>query len=1013
MPTSSPSTVHPLYENMNKQQPPLPQPSLSESAIRVSANQKYATQTISRPSRFVKPTSSSSTLLNNNQSFTLDMKNYVQLVESYSQKIYMEGYLMQNKKKYYAELGGSTFTLWDTTKQGATVTPEFIPIVLDINVYASSSSSNNHRQQFILELPHKNKTMKLNTLDPVALKKWIAAFRLACFERQLVHQFYTFHLFLQGNLNTNHTSSGYLQVLLPNSKNNNEWKKLWVNIIPSSSSSSLSNNNNNNNNNINNNTNTNNTNNNTSRKSKLLSSPTSIPQLVLLENKKSKQPLLTINCIHHAYALYPEMPSLIHQSTLIRLEGVQQNGDIMEILLMADSNQHMIQWLSTLYNAFSLYGLPHSLLQDANNPSSLNFGEIIPSSYSNENHNNEEEEEEENKNMALHKINPQWWLETDDIVQHMDILSSSTNKYDMYQLFVNALSHKQQTSLQAQYQQRAKSLPLITVESIDPSRQRAASDAGLLNESSMIRSQVADSSDESDDDFDEEEEEEEPDSDDEPIGKSKPLVNKKNGLLHQSKENNSSSSLLIPDFDFGNGFDTTDKCESSNSSLKNELTATTSSGSSSLHSTSRRKSSHHQQKRQYSSSSSIMSNNSNGSGSHGSGNNNDQPKKSNASSILFGDFSLTADFNKYLDPTFTSSSSKPSSRSPTPDRKYSLPLKSFSPATNASHGFDRRKSLWDADDQQHHGWDERSPRTRYIDEDLYQGDNEDDDDHPLHPHGYDQEGPLIPSLNDHFAPQNSLLDNALGEQLSAKEQIEFARATGQPLIQVPTKQGPPKGGLVGVISERERHRRQGQNARVAERVQQHHFDRLEREKERRILEQRQQQMMKHQMMMYAANGYVHPMMMHPYMNPPSPGNNMMPIPPLMSPGSPHTSTSSPITPTSPMPGSPLLYGRPYSPSNNNNNSNSPIYHPNGTITHPHPLNNNGIPMTPNSTQYSARRYSKPLLSEEEDDDDDEDEPLYNTSLAYQQYPRTASPTIFHRKMNPMPSTSTGSSGIRL
>lgn len=164
-------------------------------------------------------------------------------------------------------------------------------------------------------------------------------------------------------------------------------------------------------------------------------------------------------------------------------------------------------------------------------------------------------------------------------------------------------------------------------------------------------------------------------------------------------------------------------------------------------------------------------------------------------------------------------------------------------------------------------------------------------------------------------------------------------------------------------------------------------------------------------MMYAANSYVHPMMMHPYMNPPSPGNNMMPMPPLMSPGSPHTSTSSPITPTSPMPSSPngLLYGRPYSPSNNNT-----AYHSAAVAAHPHLLNNNnGFPMTPNSTQYSARRYSKPLLFEEEEDDDDEDEPLFNTSMAYQQYPRTASPTIFHRKMNPMPSTSTGSSGIRL
>ncbi|CAO3644637.1 unnamed protein product [Cunninghamella echinulata] len=992
---------------------------------------------------------------NNNNNLSLDMKTYLQQVDDYSQKIYMEGYLMQHKKKYYAELCGSTFTLWDTTRPGNAITPEYIPIVLDIHVYPTTAN-NNHGHQFILELPHKNKVLKLNTLDPVSLKKWIAAFRLVCFERQLLHQFYTFHLFLQPNTITStstSTSSGYLQVLLPNTKNNNEWKKLWVSIIPSSFNTSttttsttttlkksklLGNNNNTNNNNNN-----------------KQDTSTTLPQLVLYETKKSKQPLLTLNCIHHAYAVYPEIPSLIHQSTLIRLEGIQ-NGEMMELLFMADSNQHMVQWLSTLFNAFSLYGLPHSLLQDPMNPSSLNFGDIIPSTFS-----SDDDHDNDNVNNN-HRINPQWWLETDDILQHMDIYSQSTNKHDMYQLFVNALCHKQQQQQSSSLQQhRAKSLPLITVESIDPSRQqRAASDAGLLNEPSVLRSQVADSSDESEDDFEEDDEDEEPDSDDEPIGKSKPLVNKKTATDGSSKETNASS-LLIPDFDFGNGFDTS-KYESS--SLKNEITSTTFSGHSSSTSspspsTNRRKSSARPQQRQFSSGSSIISNNSNGSHSHG-----DRKKSTttsspspSSSSILFGDFSLTADFNKYLDPTLL-----PKSRTPTPDRKYSLPMKTYSisnsPATSNSSGLDRRRLSWDnqrgdEDGRSHssgsgsgllgsggqHGWDERSPRSRYLDEDyIYGGDDEQEDedddeeeDQDRYDDDYDQEGPLIPSLSDHFAPQNSLLDNLLGEQLSAKEQIEYARATGQPLIQVPTKPRPPKGGLVGVISERERHRKQGHNPRVAERVQQHHFDRLEREKERRILEQRQQQFMKHQMMMYAANGYVHPMMMHPYMNPPSPGNNMMPMPPLMSPGSPHTSTSSPITPTSPMPSSPngLLYGRPYSPS--------------GYYAHPHPHPHyqqqqqphyftNGLPMTPNSTQYSARRYSKPLLSEDEDEeqeqeeneDDDEDEPLYTTTTASMinayhnnhQYPRTASPTTMyhhHRKMNPVPSTSTGNTSIRL
>lgn len=141
------------------------------------------------------------------------------------------------------------------------------------------------------------------------------------------------------------------------------------------------------------------------------------------------------------------------------------------------------------------------------------------------------------------------------------------------------------------------------------------------------------------------------------------------------------------------------------------------------------------------------------------------------------------------------------------------------------------------------------------------GDNEDyDDEEQPSQHPYDDDnqsydsdfdGPLIPSLGDHFAPQNSLLDTYLGEQLSAKEQIEYAKATGQPLIQVSTKkQGAPRGGLVGMISQREKDRKEGNGLRVTERVNQHHAqlgqDRFEREKERRIFEQRQHQFMKHQ-----------------------------------------------------------------------------------------------------------------------------------------------------------------------
>ncbi|KAI8093416.1 uncharacterized protein BX664DRAFT_106907, partial [Halteromyces radiatus] len=967
---------------------PSPRPSLSESALpsrrvllRTTNNNNQVTSSTNgiRPARFLKPSTSSTIQNDNNNNVTPNMDQFLNLFDVYSQKVYMEGYLMQQGKKYFVELCGCTLSLWDTDRPGTIVTPDYIPIMVD------TKANPTLRQQFTLDLSHKKKSMLFDTLDPDSLTKWICALRLACFERQLLHQFFTLHLFSHSDLTcTSSSSAGHLQVLLPNSKK--EWKKLWVIITDN-----------------NNTTNTNAT----TKKSKILGkqdtansfslSTTSGPRLVILDSKKSKTPLLCLTRINHAYAVYPEVPSLIAQSTLIRLEGVQQDDQPIDLLLMADSSKHMTLWLSTLYNAFNLYGRPQSLIQDPTDPMALNFGEPTF-----------------NDSNAGFDVNHPWWLNTDDVVQDMDVFASMT-RLEIYHRLVKTLQRKQSTSTSFQHdnndnnnlsypQQRANSLPLITVESSDTPRQRSTSDAGILDEpalKSALHSQVADSSDESDDnaddDDDDDELDDEPDSDDEPIGKNKPTK--------PTSSTNAFSSLLIPDFDFGNGFDTDRRASSSSSSfLLSGISSPTSS------STGTRPSSRQQKRQQQQQHSSSGSGSSGSSTTSSSGNSITLNKKSSllptppqpspTSSSLFGDFSLTTDFNKYLDPALNSPSAA--------DRKYSLPSKLYS--MNHPSGFDRRRSSWenqhDLMSGNHYGWDNRSPRSRYLDEDyLYHDgddegkngddDDEEDEDDDGETDDYDRDGPLIPALNDHFAPRNSLLDNHAGEQLSAKEQIEYARATGQPLIQVPSKPKPPKGGLVGVISQREQNRRQGNGTRVAERVHQHHADRFEREKERRILEQRHQQYMKHQIMMYAANGYVHPMMMHPYMTTPPP---MMgsPLTPMMPPGSPYSSTSSPVTPTSPMPpinGYPsngYLDTRPYSPSG----------------TYVNPMMRPSSPSSPYQTSASysgssastGRRHSRPLLSE------DEDEPLYSPQMAH----RTMSPQ-FHRKMQPAPSSSCNSS----
>lgn len=481
---------------------PSPRPSLSESALpsrrillrtnntNMSTHSSTSSSSMGlRPPRFVKPSSSTTQSpitpiatknnnnTHNNQIWNAGLASFVHLFEEYSQKIYMEGYLMHQDKKYFVELCGMTLALWDSEHTGTVVIPTmFIPIMVDTNAHPAAQQ----HQQFTLELVHKKKSMVFDTLDPASMTKWVCAIRLACFERHLLNQYFTRHLFSFFDLATSSSSSssngGYLQVLLPNNKN--EWKKLWVVVSDS----------------------------NNRKKSKRLdpASPSSClqpcPRLSLYESKRSKTPLLVMNRVDHAYAVYPESASLICQSTLMRLEGVhiEENGKNSSsptaILFMADSSNHMMQWLSSLYNTFKLYGRPQTLIQDPMNPVALNFGErsLLPSA--------EEEEQQQQQQQA----SPWWWwLETDDVIQSLEIGTTCLNKLEIHQLLISMLCQKQQqpqqlslpsSSFQQSYpQQRANSLPLITVESMDVPRQRATSEAGILDEPSIrsaLHSQV-------------------------------------------------------------------------------------------------------------------------------------------------------------------------------------------------------------------------------------------------------------------------------------------------------------------------------------------------------------------------------------------------------------------------------------------------------------------------------------------------------------------------------------------
>ncbi|KAI9478549.1 MAG: hypothetical protein EXX96DRAFT_251706 [Benjaminiella poitrasii] len=136
---------------------------------------------------------------------------------------------------------------------------------------------------------------------------------------------------------------------------------------------------------------------------------------------------------------------------------------------------------------------------------------------------------------------------------------------------------------------------------------------------------------------------------------------------------------------------------------------------------------------------------------------------------------------------------------------------------------------------------------------------------------YDEDGPVIPQLGDRFATQNSLLDTYRPDRASAHDQEGFARATGQPLIQVPNKPPEPRAGLIGMISQIENEKKQKE-------ANKHLMNSRERmmmmERERYLMDQRTQQQ---QSMMQPAMGMMNPgmNMMNPGMNVMNPGMNMM------------------------------------------------------------------------------------------------------------------------------------------
>jgi hypothetical protein len=906
---SSPGDIHHESNSSNSSNllsvpPPLPnahpakltQASLSDSALKVPVRpltfRNTQTRTISiRPSRFIKastPTSSISSPIVSNDTNTsaainsTEMSRFVRLFDTFTQKLYIEGYLMKHNEngnnkartKMFVELSGSTLTIWDTEMPGSTIMPTYFQVIDTTRVYSNPTIDSNNKKKHTFLVQNKKSLLTLEASDEPTMTRWVCAIRLACFEKQKLHQLFTLKLLQSHQHGIVHNASSASLVstasddILPSSKSTwlqvrvpgtSIWQKYWVVLVnkkkkddhqQSKSAQQQQ------------------QQQQQQHRSKMFGRKQSTAgmseeHILLFETKKSKAPAWTLSQLTQAYAVYPESPQLIEKGSMIRLDCQIRNNaqhtfteDDCCCWFMADQSPLTIQWLLAVYDTFKLYGRPDALLQDPKNQHSLNFGEPV-----------------QDINNVVH---PKLFLETDEAMQDMDVSLISRQKVESFLL--GAIAKKQLSTVSVTRRPtgtRANSLPLITVisasEDVEENKKTDDSPSNMPSLESPSTSapfkfarQVADSSDESDEEEDDlEDEDEEQDSDDEPIGK-KPNQSPTTATLTpmplESPTKKTFADSLIPDFDFGNGFDVPKNItaaavaaavtasnlsqtlptrgkqqggrhrssmtlfmDTPNAGDDDDSNMMTSSFSLHTRKASMPVTTLSSQKQQRSASST---------GYHST--RSTPASAAQQSSSLFGDFSLATDFGKFLD-------------EPIDQRKYSLPA-------NAKLSSMESSRSTSSSNHNTHRWDHE-----WEDQDEFVVEEGNEQDQPHHPydeddrHSYDSDfdGPLIPSLGDHFAPQNSLLDTYLGEQLSAKEQIEYAKATGQPLIQVSTKkEGAPRGGLVGMISQREKDRKEGNGLRVAERVNQHHAqigqDRFEREKERRILEQRQHQFLKHQ-----------------------------------------------------------------------------------------------------------------------------------------------------------------------
>ncbi|KAI7882219.1 hypothetical protein K492DRAFT_206373 [Lichtheimia hyalospora FSU 10163] len=372
----------PTFGDNSTLPPPPPMHGNSSTTRPVSVRNEAAMQRNSfRPTRFIKAEQKGKASPATIQMMPQEMATVQRMYEHYQAKIYMEGYLYRKSERSehegwvrtYVELCGPVLTMWDADKDDQS---EVMPQYLNI-----ADATAEYNDQSMVSLKAGGISRLLFEIDPdstsqdnrgVVLDRWIRAVRLSCFEGARIHEIYTKKIIMR---HKNSSEDGdeeddilakpipkmesFLQVRFAGV---NEWQKYWVVVSDRPNTK------------------------------KLFGKKSSTPQqgqLMFYESKKAKHPIKVLTNVFQAYTIYPETPQLADMATLLKIDGItggtnsdesdEGGGVPASVLMMTTNTRYLVQWLVGVYDTFKLYGRPAQLLRDPTNANSLNFGETVSS----------------------------------------------------------------------------------------------------------------------------------------------------------------------------------------------------------------------------------------------------------------------------------------------------------------------------------------------------------------------------------------------------------------------------------------------------------------------------------------------------------------------------------------------------------------------------------------------------------------------------------------------------------